>query len=153
MLYLCLLGVRRFLREVFLGRSLAGSAALFRAVAEAFRQAQARVFEGIVVLELPLFVVKHVFFAGVVIYFGSMMFGVIFDSNVFFLLGESLCCLSFGLGFFLDAAFYKGKSEWESSTGQSNGGSTTGMIFDILFGIIAVVIALFVLIGVATFST
>ena len=93
------------------------------------------------------------FFAGVVIYFGSMMFGAMSDSNVFFLLGESLCCLSFGLGFFLDAAFYKGKSDWESSTGQSNGGSTTGMIFDILFGIIAVVIALFVLIGVSTFST
>ena len=91
------------------------------------------------------------FFAGVVIFFGSVVFGVMFDLNVFFLLGESLCCLSFGLGFFLDAAFYKGKSEWESSTGQSNGGSTTGMIFDILFGIIAVVIALLVLIGVTSF--
>jgi hypothetical protein len=53
------------LREVFLWRSLAGSAAFFRAVAEAFGQALARVSERFVVLELPLFVVKHVVFAGV----------------------------------------------------------------------------------------
>jgi len=89
---------------------------------------------------------------GIVIYFGVLMFGNVNGSNIVFLLGESICCLSFGLGFFLDAAFYKGKSEWESSTGQSNAGSTTGVIFDILFGIIAIVIAILILIGIMSFS-
>ena len=82
------------------------------------------------------------FFMGIVIYFGVLMFGNVNGSNIVFLLGESICCLSFGLGFFLDAAFYKGKSEWESSTGQSNSGSTAGMIFDILFGLIAIGVAI-----------
>tara|TARA_B100000768_G_scaffold159809_1_gene159065 strand:- start:10 stop:471 length:462 start_codon:yes stop_codon:yes gene_type:complete len=82
------------------------------------------------------------FFIGVVIFFGSMILEDFNGSAIISMLGESICCLFFGLGFFLDAAFYKGKSEWESSTGQSNSGSTAGMIFDILFGLIAIGVAI-----------
>jgi len=53
------------MRRVFLGPPLAGSAALFGAVAEALGQALARIFKGFVVLKLPLFVVEHVMFAWV----------------------------------------------------------------------------------------
>ena len=49
-------------------------------------------------------------------------------------LSEATCCLSIILTFVFDAVFYKGKADWQSTTGQSNTGSITGMIFDILFG-------------------
>jgi hypothetical protein len=48
-------------------------------------------------------------------------------------LSEASCCLSIILTFVFDAVFYKGKADWQSTTGQSNTGSITGMIFDILF--------------------
>ena len=48
-------------------------------------------------------------------------------------LSEATCCLSIILTFVFDAVFYKGKADWQSTTGQSNTGSITGMIFDILF--------------------
>ena len=48
-------------------------------------------------------------------------------------LSEATCCLSIILTFVFDAVFYKGKADWQSTTGQSNTGSLTGMIFDILF--------------------
>lgn len=62
------------------------------------------------------------------------------------IIGNSVCCLSFSIAFFLDAAFYKGKSEWQTSTGQSSTGSIVGMVFDIIFGIIALFYAVFLLI-------
>ena len=48
-------------------------------------------------------------------------------------LSEATCCLSIILTFIFDAVFYKGKADWQSTTGQSNTGSLTGMIFDIIF--------------------
>ena len=68
------------------------------------------------------------------------------DGNGFGLIvGNSICCLSFSIAFFLDAAFYKGKSDWQTSTGQSNTGSTVGLVFDVIFGIIALVWAMYIL--------
>ena len=61
------------------------------------------------------------------------------------MIGNSVCCLSFSIAFFLDAAFYKGKSDWQTSTGQSNTGSMVGLVFDIIFGIIALLWAIFIL--------
>ena len=61
------------------------------------------------------------------------------------IIGNSVCCLSFSIAFFLDAAFYKGKSDWQTSTGQSNTGSMVGLVFDIIFGIIALLWAIFIL--------
>lgn len=56
------------------------------------------------------------------------------------LLSEATCCLSIILTFVFDAVFYKGKADWESTTGQSNTGSITGMIFNILLaGLVLIV--------------
>ena len=43
--------------------------------------------------------------------------------------------------------FYKGKADWEVSTGQSNGGSITGMVFDFIFAIIAIAFAILTIVG------
>ena len=67
------------------------------------------------------------------------------DSGLGMIIGNSVCCLSFSIAFFLDAAFYKGKSDWQTSTGQSNTGSMVGLVFDIIFGIIALLWAIFIL--------
>ena len=48
-------------------------------------------------------------------------------------LSEAVCCLSIILTFVFDAVFFKGKADWQATTGQSNTWSLTGMIFDILF--------------------
>ena len=54
-------------------------------------------------------------------------------------LSEATCCLSIILTFVFDAVFYKGKADWQSTTGQSNTGSITGMIFDLLFAGIVII--------------
>ena len=51
-------------------------------------------------------------------------------------LSEAVCCLSIILTFVFDAVFYKGKADWQATTGQSNTWSLTGMIFDIIFACI-----------------
>ena len=53
-------------------------------------------------------------------------------------LSEATCCLSIILTFVFDAVFYKGKADWQATTGQSNTWSLTGMIFDIIFACIVV---------------
>ena len=85
---------------------------------------------------------------GILLYIGFFIFSMLGDSPLISMVGQSLCCFSFGIGFILDATFYKGKSNWEVSTGQSNGGSITGMIFDIIFALIAIVIAIFAVITI-----
>ena len=62
-------------------------------------------------------------------------------------LGEASCCLSIILTFAFDAVFYKGKAEWQSTTGQSDTGSMIGMIFNILFAIIVIIFGYFWFIG------
>ncbi|MDB4657059.1 hypothetical protein OAE50_02215 [Candidatus Poseidoniaceae archaeon] len=62
-------------------------------------------------------------------------------------LGEASCCLSIILTFVFDAVFYKGKADWESTTGQSNTGSITGMIFDILFAVLVILFGFMWFIG------
>jgi len=57
-------------------------------------------------------------------------------NDIWRLLSEAVCCLSIILTFVFDAVFYKGKADWQATTGQSNTWSLTGMIFDILFACI-----------------
>tara|TARA_B110000444_G_scaffold69941_2_gene65743 strand:+ start:54806 stop:55243 length:438 start_codon:yes stop_codon:yes gene_type:complete len=84
---------------------------------------------------------------GLLIYFASVFPGGAIDNNgLGVIIGNSICCLSFSIAFFLDAAFYKGKSDWQTSTGQSNTGSTVGLVFDVIFGIIALVWAMYILV-------
>ncbi len=81
-----------------------------------------------------------IYFVSIITFSGSNSYGVF--------LGNAACCLSFSAGLFLDAAFYKGKSNWQNATGQSNSRSTTGMVIDIILGIIALLIAIF---GIVSF--
>ena len=57
-------------------------------------------------------------------------------NDIWRFLSEAVCCLSIILTFVFDAVFYKGKADWQATTGQSNTWSLTGMIFDILFACI-----------------
>lgn len=80
-----------------------------------------------------------IYFVSIFAFSGSNSYGVFW--------GSAACCLSFSAGLFLDAAFYKGKSDWQIATGQSNSGSKTGMVIDIILGIIALWIAIFGLVS------
>ena len=85
---------------------------------------------------------------GIVIYMSTVFSSGALNgdgSGLGVIIGNSVCCLSFSIAFFLDAAFYKGKSDWLSSTGHSNTGSMVGLVFDIIFGIIALLWAIFIL--------
>ena len=62
-------------------------------------------------------------------------------------LSEASCCLSIILAFVFDAVFYKGKADWQATTGQSNTWSLTGMIFDILFAGVVVLFGFMWFIG------
>ena len=62
-------------------------------------------------------------------------------------LSEATCCLSIILTFVFDAVFYKGKADWQSTTGQSNTVSITGMIFDILFAGLVIIFGFMWFIG------
>ena len=83
---------------------------------------------------------------GVVFYFSFVGLAAANESEIFYALGSTFCCFSFAIACFMDAAFYKGKSDWQVSTGQSNGGSIAGMIFDIIFGVVCVVYAIFMIV-------
>ena len=76
---------------------------------------------------------------GLLVYFGTLgSIGYGAEGSAY-AISNSICCFSFAIAFLMDAAYYKGKSDWQTSTGQSNGGSMTGMIFDIIFAIIAII--------------
>ena len=83
---------------------------------------------------------------GIIFYFGFMALGANTDSEIFIAIGSTFCCFSFAIACFMDAVFYKGKADWQLSTGQSNGGSITGMIFDIIFGVLCVAYAIMMIV-------
>mgnify|MGYP003322404648 CR=1 FL=1 len=62
-------------------------------------------------------------------------------------LSEATCCLSIILTFVFDAVFYKGRADWQSTTGQSNTGSITGMIFNILLAGLVIIFGFMWFIG------
>ena len=83
--------------------------------------------------------------------YGVLAFGIVTYITIVFttgmdddfgLIANSLCCLSISFAAFLDAAFYKGKSEWQTSTGQSNTGSAISIIIDVILGLIGGAIAI-----------
>ena len=89
-----------------------------------------------------------VFALGITAYFilSNMRTDGDFDQYLRFL-SEATCCLSIILTFVFDAVFYKGKADWQSTTGQSNTGSITGMIFDILFAGLVIIFGFMWFIG------
>ena len=62
-------------------------------------------------------------------------------------LGSLVCCGSFTGVVFLDAAYYKGKGDWQQANGMANGGSRASMIIEFIIGGILVVLFLLMMIG------
>jgi hypothetical protein len=61
-------------------------------------------------------------------------------------LSTVLCCGSFTAVLFLDAAYYKGKSDWQAANGMSNTGSMVSLVLDTILGFLcALFFVLFVL--------
>jgi hypothetical protein len=63
------------------------------------------------------------------------------------ILSSLVCCGSFTGVVFLDAAYYKGKGDWEQANGMANGLSRASMIIEFIIGGILVVLFLFMLLG------
>ena len=61
-----------------------------------------------------------------------------YANDIWRFLSEAVCCLSIILTFVFDAVYYKGKADWQATTGQSNTWSLTGMIFDIIFALLVI---------------
>ena len=62
-------------------------------------------------------------------------------------LSSLVCCGSFTAVLFLDAAYYKGKADWQMANGMSNTGSTASLVIESIFGIICVIFFVLMLIG------
>jgi len=60
-------------------------------------------------------------------------------------MGCGLCCGIFGVGLMFDAAYYSGRSTWQSQHGESTSGSTIGLIGDLLLALACLAIAFFIL--------
>jgi hypothetical protein len=90
-----------------------------------------------------------VFVLGVIAsyYFAEMSAPGRYVDDYWRFLSEASCCLSIILTFVFDAVFYKGKADWQATTGQSNTGSLIGMIFDIIFAVLVVLFGFMWFIG------
>tara|TARA_B100001996_G_scaffold56344_1_gene39913 strand:- start:294 stop:740 length:447 start_codon:yes stop_codon:yes gene_type:complete len=90
-----------------------------------------------------------VFVLGVIAsyYFAEMSAPGRYVDDYWRFLSEASCCLSIILAFVFDAVFYKGKADWQATTGQSNTGSLIGMIFDIIFAVLVVLFGFMWFIG------
>jgi hypothetical protein len=54
-------------------------------------------------------------------------------------LGSLICCGAFTAVVFLDAAFYKGKADWQQAHGMPSGGSSSSMVLELIIGGILVI--------------
>ena len=71
------------------------------------------------------------------------------NSMVLESLGSLVCCGAFTGVVFLDAAFYKGKADWQQAHGMPTGGSKTSMVFELVIG--GILAILFILTFIGTF--
>ncbi|MGB0516247.1 MAG: hypothetical protein ACPGKR_04835 [Poseidonia sp.] len=62
-------------------------------------------------------------------------------------LSSLVCCGSFTAVLFLDAAYYKGKADWQMANGMPNTGSTASLVIESIFGIICAIFFVLILIG------
>ena len=63
-------------------------------------------------------------------------------------LNSLVCCGAFTAVVFLDAAFYKGKADWQQAHGMPAGGSKTSMILELVIG--GILAILFILTFIST---
>ena len=69
------------------------------------------------------------------------------NSRIMESLGSLVCCGAFTAVVFLDAAFYKGKADWQQAHGMSSGGSQTSMVLELIIGGILAVLFVLALLG------
>ena len=69
------------------------------------------------------------------------------NSMVLESLGSLVCCGAFTGVVFLDAAFYKGKADWQQAHGMPTGGSKTSMVFELVIGGILAILFILTFIG------
>ena len=62
-------------------------------------------------------------------------------------LSSLVCCGSFTAVLFLDAAYYKGKADWQMANGMPNTGSTASLVIESIFGILCAIFFVLMLIG------
>ena len=78
--------------------------------------------------------------------FGSFLANV--SGSILLLdLTNLVCCGSFTAVLFLDAAYYKGKADWQMANGMPNTGSIASLVIESIFGIICVIFFVLILIG------
>lgn len=69
------------------------------------------------------------------------------NSRIMESLGSLVCCGAFTAVVFLDAAFYKGKADWQQAHGMSADGSKTSMVVELVIGGILVILFVLGLLG------
>jgi hypothetical protein len=69
-------------------------------------------------------------------------------NSIFEALNSLVCCGAFTAVVFLDAAFYKGKADWQQAHGMPAGGSKTSMILELVIG--GILAILFILTFIST---
>lgn len=78
--------------------------------------------------------------------FGNILAGAS-DSALLMNLSSLVCCGSFTAVLFLDAAYYKGKADWQMAHGMPNTGATASLVIESIFGIICAIFFVLILIG------
>lgn len=85
-------------------------------------------------------------FGVIIAIFGNIL-AEVSGSYILMDLSSLVCCGSFTAVLFLDAAYYKGKADWQMANGMPNTGSTASLVIESIFGIICAIFFVLMLIG------
>lgn len=85
-------------------------------------------------------------FGVIIAIFGNIL-AEVSGSYILMDLSSLVCCGSFTAVLFLDAAYYKGKADWQMANGMPNTGSTASLVIESIFGIICAMFFVLMLIG------
>lgn len=85
--------------------------------------------------------------AGIALSFILSFTAVEMNSGIIESLGSLVCCGAFTAVVFLDAAFYKGKADWQQAHGMPADGSKTSMVLELVVGGILALLFVLSLLG------